>query len=392
MEPKPEPIKIPALGDALAILVDPARRAKEDDRARAVKLFRQIWTADAKGADIAAAGYVFLSKPEGEWKLKAGEPAFTALQEFFSTLGPENLEALPEKETVAALTTLAAKSKEVGGRFLTGPAESLKLFLWAVSSAHIAQRNGTPASELEASLADVGVKKHEFGKLWGTKEGLALNDYRKWVASKDYELGFLEFRSEYKRTRDFSVRYARGLLALFKALERNDKYSRAAVEFELLARSAKGLQRSHVLALAKSIRAKSPCRACAGTHKVNCTACRGKMKVNLECKGCGGSGKINTFRGIAQCRHCKGVGIYRNVKCPKCKATGKTDCKARGCKRPIPAPNFDSFADAYKCALCMGKGTLLKHVSFTCPVCQGIGILLRPSHDPSKMIATRDAR
>jgi RecJ-like exonuclease len=86
------------------------------------------------------------------------------------------------------------------------------------------------------------------------------------------------------------------------------------------------------------------------------------------------------------CPGCKGQGRFNNVDCPKCKATGKLECKAKGCTREVKPPTFESFADAFPCPVCKGKGTMMLHVACPCPECGGIGMTLAPKIDPTKML------
>jgi DnaJ-class molecular chaperone len=145
--------------------------------------------------------------------------------------------------------------------------------------------------------------------------------------------------------------------------------------------------REHLTSLARSIRDAAPCMACGGTHQVNCTACKGRKKLTMECGTCGGSGKVQAVRGgVQDCRGCKGKGRWENVDCPKCKASGKADCKARYCTRAVPSPKFESFAEATLCPVCRGMGTFMRHVAFPCPECEGVGMMLQPKADPSKTI------
>ena len=116
------------------------------------------------------------------------------------------------------------------------------------------------------------------------------------------------------------------------------------------------------------------------------SACKGGKKVNLECTKCGGSGKVNSFNGVIACSGCMGKGRYNNVDCPKCKASGMTECKGRGCTRAVPKPTFESFAEAYKCPICQGRGSLMRHVAFPCIECSGIGLILQPKADPTKLL------
>lgn len=374
--PEPEPEPVSPLQEAFAVLTDAGRRAVEADRKAARNAFRRAWTEGA--SDVAAAAYLFLSRTDGEWGVDKNEEASAALEAFFKAAG----QGLTGDGAAGASTALAEKARGVGG----DAGEALMILVSGVTSELVASNGGKPTPAVEASFQAAGFVKAETAALWGTDEQLALEDYRSWAGSGDFDLGYLEFRSEHRRRTDFAVGYARALLALLKALKRNDNYGTAASEFVLLSRKARGADRLHTAELAKSIRAKSPCRVCAGTHKVNCSACKGKKKVTLQCGGCGGSGKINSLRGVVKCRHCKGVGIYRNRDCPKCKKTGKTPCKARDCAGEVPKPTFETFAEAVRCSTCRGKGRLMRHVSLSCPECRGIGLILHPVSDPSKTL------
>jgi hypothetical protein len=380
-EPKPEPPPAPEFGlkDAWAIVVDPAKRADEAARAQARAFLKKASEARKDPlADLALAGFVYLSR-------KASLETRPDLQDFFRALGAEGLAALPAKEAVAAMKALAARIRELRSKGPEASVEAQTLFVAGAAASLIARGGGRPPAELEAALKDLDYEKSEFGAVWGRREAIAMDDFRKWVSSGEFALGVVQFEKEYATVADFGPRYALGLLKVFKSVAENRAYNRAASHLEVQARTCGTVQSSHLLALAKSIRDMSPCVACGGSHKVNCSACKGKGKANFECGGCGGSGAVNTFRGVAPCAACKGVGIFKNRDCPKCKAGGKTECKARAC-REVPPPVFETFADAYKCRSCAGRGTLFKSVAHPCPDCLGVGLVVQPRSDPSKLV------
>jgi len=310
--------------------------------------------------------------------------ALEALQAFFKILDATKLETLEDKDVSDGVKFLAGKIKDL--RAKGQPVEALSLFVAGPASALIEKNKGKPTPEIEAAFKDLNYEKSEFGAVWGRKEGLAMDDYRKWLASGEYGMGVIQFNNDYRNVGELNVRYAYALLLLFKALGDNRNYQKPAAYLESAATGASGSARDHLIALAKSIRDEAPCNLCGGTHKVNCSACKGDKKVNLECTKCGGSGKIQTFNGVKGCPGCQGKGRYNNVDCPKCKATGKTECKARGCAREVPKPTFESFAEAYKCRDCQGRGTLLRHVAYLCDDCNGIGLILQPKADPTKLL------
>lgn len=430
--------------EAYAILVDPLRRADPALREGARALFR----GEGARNDLSMAGYVFLSRDDYDWGLKkdvlevkggtsykgrllkrsdtvhalvmgegrevrlrkaadgwyvsppggseskaadvkldtTSSECYVALQEFFKALDLSKLDSLTDGELAEGVKFLSIRTKSLKAK--GEDVEALSLFVAALASWLVAKNKGTSTSELEASFRDLGWEKSEYGAVWGTKAGLAMDDYRKWMASGEFGLAVVQFQNDYKTLPDLNVRYALGLLMILKSLADNRAYNKAAAYLELHSRTTStARQREHLLALAKSVRDASPCLACGGTSKVNCNVCRGKVKINVQCGKCGGSGKINSLRGIVVCSGCAGQGTFRNVDCPKCKASpGKLDCKARGCDKPVKPPTFESFAEAYKCGLCRGLGSVLRHAAYPCPECSGIGLILQPKADPAKLL------
>jgi len=430
LPPKPPPaVTITVtMSDALAILVDPVRRTDEAQRIQARALFREA----SAMSDVATAGWLFLSRDDEDWQLLTDvvtvggtlykgrlekesdavswltlpdrrkvrlrtavdgihvtppggtelkgkidadqkSESFEVLQTFFKGL---------ERIDAAGVNFLATKVKELREKNI--PVSALELFVAGSASTLIAKNGGKPSPEIEAAFKAMGFEKSEFGAVWGRKEGLAMDDYRKWILSGDYGMGVVQFQRDYRGMNDVGVRYALGLLMIFKALGDNRNYRKAAVYLE---GDGPASARDHFLALAKSIRAEAPCYLCSGTHKVNCTACKGKTRLNLQCGKCGGSGQINSLQsGITPCNGCNGAGRFNNVECPKCKAAGKADCKARGCTKEVPKPTFESFAEATTCPFCQGRGSLMRHVAYPCPECTGVGLILAPKADPAKLL------
>ncbi|MBV8879162.1 MAG: hypothetical protein JO332_04270 [Planctomycetaceae bacterium] len=438
-----------SMHDALAVMVDPAKRNDAPQRAAAMKIFRKASEAAGPLADVATAGWLFLARTDFEWGLSAdtlvvkgpgGETtykghldkrsdaisvllladrrevrirtsdgkfitppgaaefkatdfkllpeqktdALDALQAFFKGLDAAKFESLDDKDVSEGVKFLALKVKELKGK--AQPVDALSLFVAGPASALIEKNKGKPTPEIEAAFKDLGFEKSEYGSVWGRKEGIAMDDYRKWLSSGEYGMAIVQFNNDYKGMADVGVRYAMALLQLFRSLAENRNYQRAAYYFDQAASGSTPAARDHFLALAKSIRDEAPCNTCGGTHKVNCSACKGNKKVNAECTKCGGSGKLNSFNGVIPCTGCQGKGRYSNIDCPKCKASGKTECKGRGCTHEVPKPTFETFAEAFRCPLCQGRGSLMRHVAFPCTECSGIGLILQPKSDPSKLL------
>lgn len=436
---------------AMAVLVDPVERNDPDRRTAAAAIFGKASNARNPQADLATACRLFLEKSDTHWGLSAdwlivkgpgGETRFGgrlekrsdaisvltladkrevrirtaadgtfitppgasefkatdvrmtsdqkseslgALQAFFKGFDAAKFEAFDDKGISEGIKFLALRVREL--RTKGQPTEVLTLFVAGAASALVEKNKGKPTSEIEAAFRDLGLEKSEFGSVWGRKEALAMDDYRKWVASREFGLAVIQFQIDYRSLNDVGVRYATGLLMLFRALDENRNYQKAASYFETASQTAASPSaRDHFLALARSIRDEAPCNVCGGTHKVGCSACKGRKKLNLECTKCGGSGKLNSFNGVISCPGCKGQGRFNDVDCPKCKATGLTECKARGCVRAVPRPSFESFADAYQCSPCRGRGSLMMHVAYPCSECDGIGLRVAPKSDPTKTL------
>lgn len=375
--PAPPPAgPVPAWAEAVAILADPVRRSEPARRALARAAFQAV-PAGSPAADVAAAASYFLARDEKQWALSAEQAQ--ALQELLEAFRAET--SASGRVPWAALRSAAGRLRDDAG---AGP---LALFFSAAASSWVAAQGGQPPAELEACFKELGFEKSEFGAVWGRPEHLALDDFRKWTASAEYGLAIVQFQKDYRSLPSFSVRYALGILYLLQALADGRSFLRAASYLEQQSRQAPTpAARDHLLALARSIRTAAPCLACGGTDRVNCPTCKGRQRVNLECVKCGGSGKINTFNGIKICPGCQGKGRFSNVDCPRCKATGKVECKARGCPGEVRAPSFESFAEAYACPDCRGKGTLFRHVAYPCSECSGLGLILQPKADPSKLL------
>jgi len=372
------------LVDALGLLADPAKRADEKKRAQAREYLKKASDGISPLSDLAMAASVCLSRDDRDWKLTAETSG--ALQAFFKAAPADKLEALSDKEVGEGVKLLAAKVKDLRLKGTDPSVDALSLLAAGTSSSLLAKtRKATP--DLEAAFKDLGFEKSEYGEIWGRKDGLAMDDYRKWASTGEYALGIVHFQKDYSTLPELGPKYALGLLLTYKAIQDNRAFNRAAVQFEILARTgATPALRDHLAALAKSIRAESPCPACGGTHKINCNVCRGKTKFNAQCGQCGGSGRINQFTGgIVTCPTCKGVGTFKDVKCEKCKQTGKIDCKARGCEHEVKPPTFESFAQAFKCPTCTGRGILTRYVAYPCPDCMGLGLILQPKAEPAKL-------
>src|SRR5581483_804981 len=156
--------------------------------------------------------------------------ALDALQAFFKGLDAAKFESLEDKDISEGVKFLALKVKELKAK--NQPVDALSLFVAGPASALIEKNKGKPTPEIEAAFRDLGFEKSEFGSVWGRKEGLAMDDYRKWLSSGEYGMAIVQFNNDYRGMADVGVRYALALLQLFRSLSENRNYQRAAAYFD----------------------------------------------------------------------------------------------------------------------------------------------------------------
>src|SRR6185369_6643387 len=157
-----------------------------------------------------------------------------------------------DKEISEGVKFLALKVKELKSK--GQPVGALALFVAGPASALIEKNKGKPTPDIEAAFRDLGFEKSEYGAVWGRKEGIAMDDYRKWLSSGEYGMAIVQFNNDYKGMNDVGVRYALALLQLFRSLAENRNYQRAAYTFEQASTGAPTAARDHFMALSKSIR------------------------------------------------------------------------------------------------------------------------------------------
>jgi hypothetical protein len=75
---------------------------------------------------------------------------------------------------------------------------------------------------------------------------------------------------------------------------------------------------------------RTKCSFCNGEGTFECTACEGygKKVESIDCKTCGGSGKIYKNHNITNCKDCQNGKIVKTVICSVCNGTGWLKCTA----------------------------------------------------------------
>jgi hypothetical protein len=346
--------KADALAEAVATLIDPAKRSDVVRRAAARDAFRAQGHGFVGGAEVAVAAAVFLSRPE-----------IPGLQDY---LGKPYLKAKPgTSEQVQAAAFLAGQIKAN-----PGAADVLLLF----AAAHLSQSPAGP--EAEKAARDCGIVLKD-GRA-GTPEGLAARDIAGWLATGDFDLAALAYAREYKSTADTpSVRFLAAYASVRLAQAKKRGYTAAAAAME----NVKPLDapfRDHTLALGKSVRNVAVCSACSGEGKFRCVGCHGKKEVRDDCPKCRGTGAV----GLTPCAGCRGRGYLKLARCTKCK-DGFPDCPSCD-KKPRVPPELDDMFLAVPCGGCAGRGTPFRNVAIPCRGCHGLGHKLTPRADPSKIL------
>jgi hypothetical protein len=310
---------------------------------------------------------------------RARTEAGLAFDAYVGAYPPASAETMDGRKHVEAARLLSAKAKELRA---TANVEALVLFACAHVGA--AAVSNVPAKDVEPLFPDLGLQIVQ-GTL-GTRDGIAITEFRRWYFDGEYDLGIVQLHRDHGDSSLFPIRYAHAFLLIAKAIVKQRNYDKAAEYLEKWGKRFPDRQGAHLLALAKTMRDIAVCKVCTGEATLRCNICKGQGRADFTCSACSGNGKVQSFRGDVVCKPCKGAGGWKNAECPKCKATGRMDCKAKGCDRPKSVPKFEDVAEAWACELCRQTGTLLSKVAVTCPECFGIGMRLAPKSDPKKTI------
>lgn len=357
--PKPvAPAPTPQPDDAVAVLIDPAKRGDASRRTAARDAFRS-----AKD-DLAAAAAAFLSRPEPE------APVVAALQEYFAKpwiKGGPHLEAAKWlAERLAALRKASPAA----------PPDALALF----AAGHLSLSPPGPETEKAAQALGFLVRDGSTG----TAEGLAARDMIEWIASGDFDLAALAYVKEFRATADTPlVRFLWSYALARDAQKKKRGFERSFAALDVV-RPPEPAVRDHVAALAKSVRNAAVCSACGGEGKTRCTSCHGKKEVRSDCPTCKGVGATRGANGLASCGACAGRGYMKLLRCDKCK-DGYPEC--RQCdRRPRSAPELEDMFLCTPCGACDGRGQLFRKVALPCRSCLGLGQKLTPRADPTKTL------
>lgn len=355
--------------DAVAILLDASKRADPDRRASAAQAFRAARKSSGGRNDLVTASMLFLSRSDAEWKLSGAGAG--AMQDYFNRGWLKDASGLSPAGHLEAAGYLASRKNEFGGG-----AEAAALF----GLAHLASSPAGPEREKAAATLGVVVRNG-----WvGTLEGFALRDLGGWIATGDYDLAALAFVREYRSIDTPSVRFVWSYALLRLVQEKKRGFDRPVSALGTI-QAADAPLREHAAALARSIKAVAVCGVCLGQGKLRCTNCHGQKETRFLCARCKGKGHtVSSLGAKLVCPDCRGTGVERIVRCEKCK-DGWNACKQCDGKKHEP-PELEEICAASACQLCEGRGTPFSRVLVPCSGCRGLGLVLVPKADPSKVL------
>ncbi len=368
--PPPPPVDTSVLpiDEALAILLDAAKRSNPALRSAARDAFRAHRAAFAGGPDLAAAAMIFLSRPDADWKVEA------TLQEYLAKpwlKDPSKLAPAAHLEAAKFLAGKHAAARKAGAE------QAVALF----AMGHLAGAPAGPDLDRVAQPLGLLVK----GGVPGTPEGHAAQDLLQWIATGDYDLAVLAYAREFRPSADTPVvRFLWAYALARQAQERKRGFEKPAGAYAAV-RPAEAAFRDHVVALEKSVRNAAVCSYCGGEARVRCTGCHGRKEKRDDCPRCKGVGAVTRAGGgLAPCAGCAGRGYLKLLRCTQCK-DGFPECRVCD-RKPRTPPAVDDLFLSAPCAACAGSGSAFRKVAFPCRGCMGLGVKLTPRADSSKIL------
>lgn len=436
--------------DGFKVVADPARRAREADRAAAVKALEE----KAGGSALHWAAAEFL-------KRHASSPASPAIDAFLRkhwtgaaldekahrAALDELAELSGNRDALQALRLLALPHLDALGRKVEAPAQRLG-FTWV---------EGRWMAGEQTRLAEAGVE-FRTGRRQAPISGAIVD-------------GASGIEAAYG---SYSTRYAATLAMVSRALAGDASCKDAWKALLDLTGGGPGSD-AHVKALTAGYYKAATCEGCKG-GKVTCSTCNGKRRADQKCPNCNGAGKLRPASAVGntsimiRCGACVGKGELKDASCFTCAQSGTVDCgscngkfwrdtcsgcilgkiecgtckgkrqieaKCPNCKdgRVVPDNDYGKLGFTQLCKRCSGRGKLFTPcetckrggqvecpgclgkgrlkgftipaekvyapdscrdcagkgwrfaaVAVPCAGCHGLGSILRPAHDPSKLL------
>jgi hypothetical protein len=429
--------------DPRKVLVDPAKRANDKDRKEALEHFRSNasgntlnWGAakflEEYGKDtVSPAINVFL---ERYWKSDtlSQEEHAAALKELAGMPRPERgsdprmLLALPHLSALGEAGADQAQllgMRKVDGRWAYGEGLALNGLVKAFSgrggdrppeknltAGRFSVRYVAMLLQINDSLEGKGGCESTYKKLSSFKGSgsvgahlkALLESYEKVARCQDCEMGRRTCHkcggTRFVENQDCPICRGAGKVAVIKGGGRE-----MGLKTKCKACAGKGkFDRTKCAPCEGS--GKVSCGVCAGKYwsdicrdcflgKQKCSACQGLRQVVTPCPACGGRGKTpvkSQMRKLGYkdpCKKCKTTGKLRTA-CESCSRKGIVTC--RSCKGSqklgISLASPSKVYATRNCDDCRGSGFPFPNVAAPCLKCYGLGVMIAPAADPSKVI------
>lgn len=380
--PKEEP-RIPDGPGSLAILVNASKRSGPVDRTLASRDLADRAPRSRAAAFLAVAAH-YLAFDDAYWHLAS--PADAELQAYFDTMKIVEVETFDAAKHLAAVADLGKRIADVRAK----SAEAAAVFqLFAAAHAADAQQLGAGQADVTKAAQAAGLSRTSDGR-WGDETSvLKLSLAHEAIATKVKEAR-ARFEGRFRNHNDFGVRYLGVYLVLIETIERNQGgFDQLVAALRVVGKNGPPAAAMHLDALATGIEALARCSQCKN-GLVPCPKCGGDGKADVKCPNCDGKGRIDKGNGgTYMCSKCLGAGTFKNVECGCSRTGNKVECPA--CKgkvwlNQITDASLTSILILRDCGRCRCQGSLLDRVALPCPDCFGLGRLIVPSRDPSKIL------
>lgn len=374
--PAPAPAYVPArVDDAIAIIVDAAKRGDPAQRTSARALFTEQRRLAPAIYDLATAAALYLSKSDADWKLTGSTQK--AFEEYITRGWLMDLKDIKPEANLNAAKFLAEKAAAIRKAEPAAGVDPLILFAYG----HLA--HSVPGADRDGAARTLGLVSA--GGIVGTPEGHAIRDMNGFIEANAFDLAVLAFTKEHRATDTAAVRFVWSWALFQLVIEKKRQWTRP-VDALATVKSPDKVFEEHAFALMKSIKNASPCAGCNGEGKLRCTRCHGKGDQKVICKKCDGTGTsaVDLFGDVVYCTPCKRTGYSALIKCGGC-TTGFFDC--RKCEKPGAVPALEDICIIADCAACEGRGLAFRGIVVVCRSCMGIGKRITPKWDRSKVLA-----
>ncbi len=367
----------------LAVLVKQEKRSAPIERAAASQALCERAERSRAATFLAVAAH-YLANDDGKWHITP--PVDTLLQGYFDTLKIVEVEQWDAAKHLAAAADLVKRIGDVRSK----DPEAVPIFeLFAAAHVADASQLGAGVADLSKAADAAGLRRTADQRFWGSVAPvLRLNLGREAVGARVANAAS-RFESTFRSHADFGVRYIGVYLLLAETLETNKGgFERLVNALRAVGKSGPPSAASHLDTLALSIETLARCDKCQN-GRVPCPNCGGDGKRDVKCGNCEGKGKIEKGGGTIMCNQCRGAGTFKGIDCGCARTGNKVDCPA--CKGKIwlaslANPSLTGVLTLRDCSRCHGSASILDRVAVPCPDCLGLGRIIVPVKDPTKIL------